>query len=824
MHNFKLDFEETLRFFRWLAPGGPWFPCAILPNTPGHPQMITAALFFPGEEQKLESWLQEHHDKQWNLYFHVNFPDLASLGHPPRKLRREQVAEARYFHADVDPPKDKPSNPEELLAKVMKFEPRPHAAWISGNGCNLLWRPDKFLDAKKDPAAIPAWEDINRALGEALGGDKSVIDIGHILRLPGSTNIPSESKLRLGRVIVPTGKVQYWPSCDPDATYPLSDLRALVKNPLAKQSESNFVLDINWPPERILDLNELSLNPTLAAVICSGIDPEKPDRWAGDRSAAVYWVACECARKGTDPNVLASILMDPQFRISDHVLAQSNPKRTVEKTLVKAYTAASQTIEAEGDLLSRLNDEWAFVEDWGGKVMMLQERVDLATGRPEILRKTTEDFCKILENQPRIPVGKKSKLLSKWWLEHPQRRSYHGVELRPNIPCHPSRYNLWQGFFRDPAPGNMHESLLAHIRDIICSGSAEANEYILSWVARMFQKPASPGETIIVLRGKQGTGKNTFTEVLVDLLQPHSQLVDNAKLITGNFTSILEDCIFLLADEAFFAGDGQAADRLKSLATNPRVTIHHKGLAPYSRPNFLHIVASSNHDWVAPIDIDDRRYVVLDVADTRRQDDAYFGQIRKDLDNGGRENFLHYMLKRDITQFNVRAFPRTKARANQQQLSLPPIARWFKNRLCIGTVVDHQESWEDPVICDDVRADYRDFTKSAYARHNDSVTLGSWLAKYFPHVVHKQVRGSIADRKGNMDPHKKKYIYLFGSLKECQRLFDLHFEGPHEYFNGQTLEEAEEQEQRERAEKRSHLELVLEQPPLPIDPDKEYGR
>jgi hypothetical protein len=122
----------------------------------------------------------------------------------------------------------------------------------------------------------------------------------------------------------------------------------------------------------------------------------------------------------------------------------------------------------------------------------------------------------------------------------------------------------------------------------------------------------------------------------------------------------------LFADEAFFAGDRSHESILKALITEETLLIEPKGVDPFPVRNCVHLIMSSNSDWVIPAGADARRYFVLNVCDDRIQDHAYFAAIVQEMDNGGREALLYYLLHRDLSGFNVRIVPQTKALAEQK--------------------------------------------------------------------------------------------------------------------------------------------------------------
>ena len=131
----------------------------------------------------------------------------------------------------------------------------------------------------------------------------------------------------------------------------------------------------------------------------------------------------------------------------------------------------------------------------------------------------------------------------------------------------------------------------------------------------------------------------------------------------------LQDCSVLFADEAFFAGDKVHGSVLKAIITEPTIMIEPKGVDAYVAKNCVHLIMASNSRWVVPAGADARRYFVLDVAATRMQDGTYFGDINRQMKNGGAEALLHYLLSLDISDFDVRNVPKTDALADQKAIT-----------------------------------------------------------------------------------------------------------------------------------------------------------
>jgi hypothetical protein len=188
-------------------------------------------------------------------------------------------------------------------------------------------------------------------------------------------------------------------------------------------------------------------------------------------------------------------------------------------------------------------------------------------------------------------------------------------------------------------------------------------------MAYTVQQPGRPGEVAVVMRGKEGVGKGVLAKEFSRLLGSHYRHISQAGHLTGHFNAHLQQCTVLFADEAFFAGDRSHQSILKALITEDILMIEPKGVDPFPVRNCLHLMMSSNNAWVIPAGADARRYFVLTVSDSHKQDHPYFAAITKQMDDGGREALLHHLLSRDLSKFNVRNVPQTAALADQKARS-----------------------------------------------------------------------------------------------------------------------------------------------------------
>jgi hypothetical protein len=239
------------------------------------------------------------------------------------------------------------------------------------------------------------------------------------------------------------------------------------------------------------------------------------------------------------------------------------------------------------------------------------------------------------------------------------------------------KLNLWQGWAVKPQPGSW-ALMKNHIEEVIAAGNPVSADYIIRWVAWMFQNPGTRAEVVLVLRGGQGTGKGAFVSPLVDIFGQHAFHISSTEHLVGRFNAHLIDCSLLYADEAFWPGNKTALGRFKALITEKRITAEKKFVDMLMVDNALHIIKASNENWVVPADMDDRRCAVFDVSKKYKQTKSYFEPLFAEIENGGKAAMLHDLLALDLGSWHPRDnVPKTAALNEQQMLSLSDEDQWI---------------------------------------------------------------------------------------------------------------------------------------------------
>lgn len=335
--------------------------------------------------------------------------------------------------------------------------------------------------------------------------------------------------------------------------------------------------------------------------------------------------------------------------------------------------------------IERLNKEFA-VSVIGAKTFIIQEKED------DVVPLKKNDFETLLQNQ-RVLVGvdkPKSIPLSKIWLESPERRQVHGICFTPQG-CKDGWINLWRGFSIVPEDDDDKCRLYRqHVEQVICSGNKTHINYVWAWLSDLVKNPGGrkPG-VALVLRGGRGTGKGMFVRPLLQIFGRHSIQLNNREHLIGRFNHHLSDKILVFLDEAFWGGEKKNEGVLKGLITEPSITVERKGVDAFHVDSYVRCIMASNEEWVVPAGPDERRFLVLDVNEDHKQDSkGYFKALAKEIDNGGAEALLSWLLKYDAGDVDLFRAPESGARIDQKIESLDAVQAWWYECLSKGEVYD----------------------------------------------------------------------------------------------------------------------------------------
>jgi hypothetical protein len=770
MSEVKPDTQRSIEFLKKFQPKGPWTLTCIQTDKKG----IDGATFTSDQEKEAKTWLDKWVGKR-NLYFSVN----ETFGDVGRKADKTQIKSAGWLYVDVDcrEGEDIPSEMDRILKLMTKDLPtgipEPTVVVFSGGGFQAFWKLKNKIEIDGEQEKWEYYEAFNKRLEQIFDGDHCH-NVDRIMRLPGTINVPDAKKIKKGRTEQLAKVMKFTTqSYDLEENFkPASQVQTQGSVMQDAAVRSGDDIDLEGSDEKINDLSELDqwdVPDRVKVIIAQGRHPDQPKKGDNSRSAWVFDAVCNLIRCGVPDGVIYSILLDKDWGIAESVLEQKDPQRYAIKQISSGHG------EITDPDLHFMNNKHSVIGNIGGKCRVIEEVPDEIMGRTRITYSSFDDIRNRYNNK-NVMVGQDKEgkpvfvPLGTYWLKSPKRQQYDYIKFMPNG-APKNIFNLWRGFAFSPGQGDC-SLYLQHLKDNVCNGVESYYDYLIKWMARGVQYPATQGQVAVVLRGGKGVGKSLMATIYGELFGRHHLHISNPSHLVGNFNSHLKDSIVLFADEAFFAGDKRHESVLKMIITEDTIPIEQKHVDVEPYPNYIHLIMAANDPHVIRATGDERRYFVLEVSNRQQQNSSYFEAMLEQMQAGGYEALLFHLQNIDLTDFQVRNVPQTDALQEQKQLSMNYDEEWWFRKLRDGRLMDKHKEWEGQIECAELISDFTKYAEMwKITRRGNETALGRFLSRVAPHVERRQVTlmKDVMDEGGYAARRSiRTYVYNFGTLEQCR--------------------------------------------------------
>ena len=274
------------------------------------------------------------------------------------------------------------------------------------------------------------------------------------------------------------------------------------------------------------------------------------------------------------------------------------------------------------------------------------------------------------------------------WIEDVERRSYKEIKFIPKFEENSEIFNSFKGFeFQhtikefdedDEEVNEVIKKFGEHI-SLLCNNDEKACEYLFNYIAHLLQKPYEKPSTAIILKSKQGWGKDLLID-FISKMMGESYLMRTAEMddIFGTYNVGLRDKLLLQLNEVEGKDGFTNKEKIKNIITEEKTIIREKYISQYDQTNYLRIFILSNN--LNPIEIshDDRRFCVLK-AHHKKPSKDYFDSLHEMKDDERKMELLfNYIMNWDISKFNPRTDrPKTDAYNNMKEHNQNPFYKYI---------------------------------------------------------------------------------------------------------------------------------------------------
>ena len=305
---------------------------------------------------------------------------------------------------------------------------------------------------------------------------------------------------------------------------------------------------------------------------------------------------------------------------------------------------------------------------------------------PEFIRRSAAEIL-MKRDLEMLPFPSKPTEVIRQFYTDPGTHMYLESAFSPLVEP-PTVLNLWRPPVIKPKKGDWR-LIRSHLFDVICDGDRRHFSFLLRFMAHMLQCPEEKPGVMLVLLGAQGTGKGAFFQLLEKIWSRSVYRVDDADRGLGKFNAGLGQAYVVILDEALFVGDRRAHDRIKSMVTEPYISIEEKHQPIRVIRSFHRFIAASNHEHFVQVDDDDRRNFILRVSSRHKQDEKYFTRLFRQIHSDEAvAAFMYALLNVDLNGFNAKQAPKTAEHFEQRMLSFMRFERYWFQLLWSGELPD----------------------------------------------------------------------------------------------------------------------------------------
>lgn len=311
----------------------------------------------------------------------------------------------------------------------------------------------------------------------------------------------------------------------------------------------------------------------------------------------------------------------------------------------------------------------------------------------EILKITNfEKAYKCLHYYSESSTGPKCSNFLTHWLANPYSPRYVTMYWEPYTIHRPSGRPGLNTFtkFKHAVIDNFEvnysliEPMLFHIKEVLSDGVVDVNEFILDFFAHKVQYPAKKiGVSIALKSVAEGAGKNTTTEFYSNnvLGEEFTRSFSNIESLLNNFNSDAAQSVLTILDEIGSNGASMKNHgAIKDLITRRSQPIERKGIDRFKSGDYNDYIWTSNDDWIIRVSESDRRVLCSEVSGKYIGNSDYFKNLLAHCNDTVGLHFFHYLLQRDISQFDTNKIPITDWKRSLKVRSYTP---WIKTLIAM---------------------------------------------------------------------------------------------------------------------------------------------
>jgi hypothetical protein len=233
----------------------------------------------------------------------------------------------------------------------------------------------------------------------------------------------------------------------------------------------------------------------------------------------------------------------------------------------------------------------------------------------------------------------------------------------------------------------------------------ECMDYLLNWQAQIFQRPATPTECMVMVKGPPGTGKDTWVDITEAIMGSSHNYVYRTSVageVVGPFNAAGIDGKIMTVFNEFSSADGaKYLQELTDLITRESNNINQKHQAIVTKNNYVNCLAFTNLETFGiAIPHGCRKFWVCTTSMTLKGKIAFWVKIRQLIKNTRWLDHVYtFYMQRDISNFDAqRDRPITDEYRAAQARNVPAVWQFMHeqsdDKFGEWDTVEHSDPWD----------------------------------------------------------------------------------------------------------------------------------
>ena len=227
----------------------------------------------------------------------------------------------------------------------------------------------------------------------------------------------------------------------------------------------------------------------------------------------------------------------------------------------------------------------------------------------------------------------------------------------------------------EAVPDAVPTDLFMNHLKIICKESVVL-EFLLDWIANMFQYPSSQS-IMVVIQGEEGSGKSVICDFITKILgHDYCIEINNVEhALFGRFNSQLVNKVFVNINEIDRASMTSYMEQLKAIITQPTLPIEVKGKNRFDVNNLLHLLSTLNNENAFKITEASRRFMYFETFNGLIGNTEYFNALFHYIEQPKHQrHFYELMMNRPVKKkITIKDIPITDDMRKQFEFNRDPI-------------------------------------------------------------------------------------------------------------------------------------------------------